>query len=1837
MINVKIIKKPKGNISTRDNGIATNGNGYRTGAVTKEAVHAARADLASYAENAGMADNATHADEAEHAKSAFDIDADSPVREEFLSKVKDDRTSHKLSSDKGFEAGEYLAGASGGFFGMDAAGDSFAEVARLYVRVKAFFEELTVVKARVLAGKQYNTPGGGIKCTRVEETAEAWRCWFLSEQDGEKTGTSFITKDQAISEMFNAVAGTSNKVSNHRYWRLVTAVENDALTDDNGNHYGYIDLSKTDCEPGSDTPKAGDEICQLGYRGTDNPQRQTAMVFSTVDADAPSVKLYGGIDSFSLEGRAVVLFGRDPQSGKIFFRLGASGARQYLEYTQDGGLKVAGSISAESTWDDGSGSDRTLKDVVEDKVVDTDVLFRLHTSRTDAPVLPIPGPGGTIANPNGWQTEAPEGRPGMYMWQTTYVRRGDGTAEFRGTSCVQGKDAAGYSPNMLVGAESVTTHMGGAWGPTGTLHFDEGVRLAAGDTLALSVDGIENVAGDASEYSLGIYDTREDRFIHATFTLTATDRQKVFVIDHAPADMKDCAFYLYSGRNGHQTGNRVRYSRIMLVRGDMPQAWVPAASEMKGTQGTAAKVVTVNADASVFAYADDFATLTGPGVITLTAALQGTSGYQWSYRRPGQQSFTELTGQTSATYQVAHDGAIWGSGGDRTLTIRCTSGGVYDEVTVTKVSSGSNGAQGIPGAGYTENLLTGTREFDVNSTAYPLQHDTYNGLSVRMNTGTQYGGPWMEFGNAAVGEEYTVSVFAKGNCERVALEPTLWWAEGAAAYTAVSKSDMSVTGEWKRYYFCLRVTKAGIIGVKAENPTTSGSLYLCGYKFERGLNESPVWSPNSSEMTGRDAYTVVLTNESHIFEGDTEKAVAGTAECGITAYRGATRVPATVGIIGGIPTGMTCTVRDNGGEAARIEVSVTPALTQRQGVLDMPVTVDGQAFIKKFSWSLSLAGAGHSPNLLLKTERADTFTASADQAWGPMITRYLDEGVRLSVGDTMSLSVGSIENVAGDASEYEMFLYDKAARKIMHPSVRLTASDRQASFRLAHVPADMKDCAFYMYAGLNGQQTGNHVVYGRIMLVKGDMPAAWAPAVSEQAAPVFSEQYYLSESRLELRGGTGGDNGWHDTKPQPQTGRHYWTRTKITYGDGTIEYTEPVCAAPEPGYTDNLLPGTRDWRGWDTGTSAKDGEYRGLEVLHCDNSSSQSLLNMASYDGVGLENGRAYTMSFYARGTGRLSSYLHPDVSARVYFQDGTPVSGNARPDTWTERTLTGEWRRYCAVFHTAASGTLSGKVFLIRAEAGCDAWVAGAKLEEGENPSPQWSPAAGDPGISGDNLALGTGSAWYLDGGSVDGVTATRLYGIGPVAAGTTVTVSFDYEIRGMTFGTGGYMAVAGSIPYFNNAEWSERITDNGSGHSSKTVVLTKVPANDAQRYARLKTSGVTGSATAESYVRITNFKIEKGRYETPWKPNATDYNYLSEALKQGGSVDAGLVLTRLLQLGCTDASGAFRTTAGMNGLVRDPSAPGDLAIWAGGDPGEHMDASRVAMGWFHDGTGFAAHNTIRFKDRAVELGEGMELTEREMCLKDEDGNRRYVISRDSVGTPEDYLTDAKTGVYKALSFSTADIVLYIDGAESEFGFDTGEKSIGEYGGVRKGSTARVDVDSLRRFVYSHMDGNDPVPSDEAWAENKMFSTSVRLYFRESPGGAVSYRDIPYRPRPYVSGTATEYEAKGTAEYVIQGAGSGTVTLKVTACLVHSVPGGSPSQLALAGGVSVTAQGVIGRRYDSQVRNGPDGWVAVWPTTASLVREGHILHRVGDYGFRIDLENGVLINRGDGRGWVPL
>ena len=131
---------------------------------------------------------------------------------------------------------------------------------------------------------------------------------------------------------------------------------------------------------------------------------------------------------------------------------------------------------------------------------------------------------------------------------------------------------------------------------------------------------------------------------------------------------------------------------------------------------------------------------------------------------------------------------------------------------------------------------------------------------------------------------------------------------------------------------------------------------------------------------GKDAYSVLLTNESHTFAGDASGAVAGSADCGVAAYKGSQRVAATIGTITGMPAGMSVKISDNGTTGAKFTVTVTTAMTTRQGVLTVPVTVEGVQFEKRFSFALALAGVdGVSVTAVKNMYKAGTSSTEAPE------------------------------------------------------------------------------------------------------------------------------------------------------------------------------------------------------------------------------------------------------------------------------------------------------------------------------------------------------------------------------------------------------------------------------------------------------------------------------------------------------------------------------------------------------------------------------------------------------------------------------------------------------------------------------------------------------------------------------------------------------------------------------------------------------------------------------------------------------------------------------------------
>lgn len=254
----------------------------------------------------------------------------------FLRKDKEDTANGLITFLKGL-----LIGKNGSGITVLENGMSQAVVDYLYVKVKAVFDELEVKKKTYVGGEQVISHAG-MKCNRVDELDDVYRCYFKEEEDGIEIENQFTPGSLAIAQECNIKAGVSHHVGNRHYWRLVTAVGEN-----------YIDLSKTVCDPNveNDVPVAGDDIVGLGHK-TDIT-RQAAIILSSVNEVSPSIIMYQGINDFTLTGKDVISFDFDKSTGKVRMKvygntyIGDKDRTTYMEYTQDKGVDIKGMFHIE--------------------------------------------------------------------------------------------------------------------------------------------------------------------------------------------------------------------------------------------------------------------------------------------------------------------------------------------------------------------------------------------------------------------------------------------------------------------------------------------------------------------------------------------------------------------------------------------------------------------------------------------------------------------------------------------------------------------------------------------------------------------------------------------------------------------------------------------------------------------------------------------------------------------------------------------------------------------------------------------------------------------------------------------------------------------------------------------------------------------------------------------------------------------------------------------------------------------------------------------------------------------------------------------------------------------------------------------------------------------------------------------------------------------------------------------------------------------------------------------------------------------------------------------------
>ena len=318
---------------------------------------------------------------------------DVPDRTEFLMKLLGGIISPFLTSPD-FVTGMMGAGMS---FSSEEGGESVGWIDKLYVRKKAILQLLSIMETELAgASMMFNSSGARATITKVERIdvvpffysdgsakyysdgsrayvqpsahGAVYRCYFLAD-DGEKAiENRFRVGNLVRSQSFNIKSGVYENVSNHYWWRLVTAVGDN-----------WIEVSVNHCDEGSDIPAVGDVMVQLG--DISDTDFQAAVVLSAYGDGAPSLIFYQGINSYSLSGKDIVTIGYDRVKKEGYFNVYGRtylGNREQTNYLSLSDGKLVGRFS-ELMLSSGKSVVEVAKDEISLELEDTGINVKDRT------------------------------------------------------------------------------------------------------------------------------------------------------------------------------------------------------------------------------------------------------------------------------------------------------------------------------------------------------------------------------------------------------------------------------------------------------------------------------------------------------------------------------------------------------------------------------------------------------------------------------------------------------------------------------------------------------------------------------------------------------------------------------------------------------------------------------------------------------------------------------------------------------------------------------------------------------------------------------------------------------------------------------------------------------------------------------------------------------------------------------------------------------------------------------------------------------------------------------------------------------------------------------------------------------------------------------------------------------------------------------------------------------------------------------------------------------------------------------------------------------------------
>ncbi|AHV83216.1 hypothetical protein P162_0019 [Lactococcus phage P162] len=273
-----------------------------------------------------------------------------------------------------------------------------------------------------------------------------------------------------------------------------------------------------------------------------------------------------------------------------------------------------------------------------------------------------------------------------------------------------------------------------------------------------------------------------------------------------------------------------------------------------------------------------------------------------------------------------------------------------------------------------------------------------------------------------------------------------------------------------------------------------------------------------------------------------------------------------------------------------------------------------------------------------------------------------------------------------------------------------------------------------------------------------------------------------------------------------------------------------------------------------------------------------------------IKTNTRYTLSFYARGSGKVETYIYPtflDTTANSGLADNVQITpANDGKYGWT---LTDQWVKHTYTFNSLASVT-ANQNFLFRLESGNSVDICLPKIEEG-SVATEWMPTSdevsdGDyPSYLGSarvdntktspnfNLLKGTRAPisvtgknetnqreflyWFDNGKNVQNQD---------LSVGDTITCKFDWTVTNPT--SGSFLLQLNEFNWLYLSKTISITRENKSGHSEFSFVVDSSFLSGIANGVHLRGDNIP----TDSVITISNFLFTKGSTATEWMPAASE-----------------------------------------------------------------------------------------------------------------------------------------------------------------------------------------------------------------------------------------------------------------------------------------------------------------------------------------------------------------------------